>query len=420
MTLSKKVKKKSKIINYKNKCRVCKNSNLIKILDLGKLPLAGNFVEKKNINRKEEKFKLNVHYCSNCKLVQVKDFIDPEYLFKQYNYSSSSIRSLKEHFIKYAQKIKNFYRDKKKIKLLEFGSNDGVLLKEFKKNKNFFCLGVEPSKNISKIAKKKGLEIVNDYFNPKVAKKIYKKFGKFDYITGSNVFAHIDDVHSVVKASKILLNKDGRFVVEIHYLDDLIKFNQYDFFYHEHLNYYTINSLKHLGKINGFELISVEKIPIHAGSIRVTFQFLNNKNSIKINKFLNYEKKINIKYLKRFKKNVFHQKETIIKILNNLVRYKKKIIGFGAAGRGTTFLNFCSIDKKYIDYIIDSSPLRVGKFMPGVKIPIYDINYLKKHHKEVDYILIIAWSYKDKIIKEIKKINKNIKFIIPFPLPKII
>ena len=128
-------------------------------MNLGKLPLAGNFVEKKDINKKEKKFQLNIHYCDNYKLVQVKDFIDPEYLFKKYNYSSSRIHSLNEHFIKYAKKIKNYYKNKKKIKLLEFGSNDGVLLKEFKKNKNFFCLGVEPSKNISKIAKKKVLKL---------------------------------------------------------------------------------------------------------------------------------------------------------------------------------------------------------------------------------------------------------------------
>ena len=135
---------------------------------------------------------------------------------------------------------------------------------------------------------------------------------------------------------------------------------------------------------------------------------------------MNSEKKINIDYLSKFKKNIFNQKKEIIKILKRLITYNKKIIGFGAPGRGTTFLNFCSINNNYLNYIVDSSPLRAGKLMPGVKVPIYHTDHLVKNHKEVDYILIIAWSYKDQIIKQVRKINKNIKFIIPFPKPKII
>jgi ubiquinone/menaquinone biosynthesis C-methylase UbiE len=419
MLLSRKSKKKQRIIHYRYSCRICKNPNLIKILDLGKLPLAGSFVKKKDKNKIEIKIQLDIHYCDKCKLIQVKNFVDPQYLFQKYNYSSSQIFSLNEHFKNYARTIKKFYKNKK-TKLLEFGSNDGVLLKEFKKEKNFFCLGVEPSKNIFKIAKKKGLRVINNYFNVEVAKKIRKKFGTFDYITGSNVFAHIDDIHSVVEASKILLNKEGKLVVEIHYLDDLIKLNQYDFFYHEHLNYYTINSLKVLGELHGLILTNFEKISIHAGSIRVEFQFSNNGMSKKLKNILNSEKKINIDYLSKFKKNIFNQKKEIIKILKRLITYNKKIIGFGAPGRGTTFLNFCSINNNYLNYIVDSSPLRAGKLMPGIKVPIYHTDYLVKNHKEVDYILIIAWSYKDQIIKQVRKINKNIKFIIPFPKPKII
>ena len=411
---------KKKLVNYRSDCRVCGNKNIKKIFSLGKMPLAGNFVKKNELKKKEIKVMLPLHFCEACKLVQVKNSINPEILFNQYNYSSSKILSLNNHFVIYAKRIVEKFK-KKNVKLLEFGCNDGVLLKEFKKYKNFFCLGVDPSNNISNLAKKNGVKIINQYFNKNTANKILSKYKKFDYITGSNVFAHIDDIHSVVEASKILLKKDGILVIEVHYLIDLIKLNQYDFFYHEHLNYYTINSLKHLFRLYGLSIKKVEKISLHGGSLRVTIKNSNkNKPSKSLKKLLNFEKKVNLQYFQNFEKKIFKQKKNIINVLDKLILSNKKVIGFGASGRGTTFLNYCGINKRYIEYIVDSSPLRAGKYMPGLKIPIYNINYLKKNSRNIDYVLIIAWNYKDSIIRQVRKINKKIKFIIPFPKPTIL
>ncbi len=411
-----------KLVNFRSDCRVCKSRDLNEIIDLGSMPLAGNFVKKRDLKKKEIRVPLKIYYCKKCKLVQVKDSINPQILFSAYNYSSSPIPNLNEHFVSYAKQIKKKFRNKKKVKILEFGCNDGVLLKEFKKDEKFFCLGVEPSKNISQLAKKKGLRIINKYFDNKTAYKILRKFDKFDLITGSNVFAHINDIHSVVEASNILLKDKGSLVIEVHYLLDLINLNQYDFFYHEHLNYYTISSLHYLFNQYNLKIKKIENIKIHGGSIRVTVQKTENKKYIysKMKKMLLNEKKLDLKYFKNFEKNIFKQKNEIMEILEKLRFSKKKIIGFGASGRGTTFLNFCKIKKKYIEYIIDGSPLRAGKFMPGLKIPIKNMEYLKKKSKDIDYILIIAWNYKKSIIKQVKKINKKIKFIVPFPSPKII
>ena len=411
-----------KLIKFRSDCRVCNNKHINTILNLGVMPLAGNFVKKTDLNKKEIKVPLKLHYCKKCKLVQVKDSINPEILFSAYNYSSSPIPALNKHFISYAKDIKKKFKNKKDVKLLEFGCNDGILLKQFKTTKNIFCLGVEPSKNISKLAKKKGIKIINEYFNKKNAIKILNKYDKFDLITGSNVFAHIDDIHSVVEASKILLKEKGNLIIEVHYLLDLIKLNQYDFFYHEHLNYYTIYSLKYLFNLYDFEIIKIENIKVHGGSIRVTLQKKGKKpiKYLKLLKMIKNEKNLNLNYFKKFKKKINKQKSDIIKILDELILRNKKIIGFGASGRGTTFLNFCKIKKKYINYIIDGSPLRAGKFMPGLKIPIKNLDYLKKNADNIDYVLIIAWNYKKSIIEQVKKINKKIKFIIPFPSPKII
>ena len=413
----------SKLINKRSDCRICGNKNIKKIIDLGIMPLAGNFIEKKNLKKKEFKIPLDLYYCSKCKLVQIRDTVKPKVLFKKYNYSSSTIPVLNQHFLNYSKEIIKNYKKKNNFKILEFGCNDGILLSKLFKLKNFFCLGVDPSKNIVKLAKKKSIKVYNDYFNTSSANRILKKYDKFDYITASNVFAHIDDIHSVIKASKILLKDDGYLVVEVHYLLNLLNLNQYDFFYHEHVNYYSIYSLKYLFEMHNFEIKKIKQTNMHGGSLRVYLKkkknYFKNKN-LNIEKLIKNEKKLNLSFFKKFNKKIYDQKNEISKILKNIKKQNKKIIGFGASGRGTTFLNFCKIDKKYIDIILDSSPFRAGKYMPGIKIPIKNLNFFKKNYINYDYVLIIAWNYQASIIKQVKGIKNNIKFIIPFPKPKIL
>ena len=170
---------------------------------------------------------------------------------------------MNKHFLNYSKEIIKNHKKKKNFKILEFGCNDGILLSKLFKIKNFFCLGVDPSKNIVKLAKKKSIKVYNDYFNKYSANKILNKYDKFDYITASNVFAHIDDIHSVIKASKILLKDDGYLVVEVHYLLNLLNLNQYDFFYHEHVNYYSIYSLKYLFEMHNFEIKKIKQTNMH-------------------------------------------------------------------------------------------------------------------------------------------------------------
>lgn len=417
------MKKYNNLIIKRSDCRICKSKDIKKVVDLGLMPLAGNFVEYKDKSKNEAKFPLDLYFCSNCKLVQVKDTIKPDFLFKKYNYSSSTIKALNEHFNEYSIEIRKKYKNKKKFKILEFGCNDGVLLSKLVKYKNFTCVGVDPSKNISNIAKKKSINIVNDYFNVKTANSILKKFDKFDYITASNVFAHIDDIHSVINASKILLKDNGVLVIEVHYLMKLLNLNQYDFFYHEHVNYYSILSIKKLFKIHNFEIEKIKKTKMHGGSLRVFLKkkkFYKKIQKIRIKKSLKFESKINYSFFKKFNKNILNQKKAINQILSNLKNNNKNIIGYGASGRGTTFLNYCNINNKTIRVIIDDSPFRAGKIMPGVKIPIKNFNYLKKNSKKIDFILIIAWNYKSSIINKVRKVNNNVKFIIPFPKPIII
>jgi len=415
------LKNTKKILIKRNDCRVCGNKNIIKIFNFGNMPMAGGFLKKNQVKKKELKVPLIIYFCKKCLLLQVKDSINYKILFNNYKYSSSTIPDLNKHFYNYFTKIKKIFKIRKKVKILEFGSNDGVLLKNFRKEKKFFCLGVDPAKNISNFASKKNINTFVGLFNSTNAIKIKKKYEQFDFITGSNVFAHINDIHSVVDASKMLLKKDGMFATEVHYLPNLIKLNQYDFIYHEHLNYYTITSLVKLFEIHKMNLFDFEFIPTHGGSVRVFVSLDEKKKKSKIlKKILKLKKKINIRYLDKFKNKVIKQKRLMINVLNDITKDKKKVVGYGASGRGTILLNFCKIKRNKLKYIIDDSPFRYNKFMPGVKIPIYDFKYFKNDLENVKYVLIVAWNYKDSIIKKIKKISKNVKFIIPFPFPKIL
>ncbi len=412
------------IILHRNNCRGCFSKNLRCFLDLGSMPLAGGFLKKDQI-KKEVKIPLRVYFCNNCGLVQILDVADPTVLFKNYFYISSVIKSLSEHFKEYSQFLKNNYLKKDGAQLLEFGSNDGVLLLYFQNNKKIKTIGIDPSVNVSKLAKKKGLNVIVDYFNQHSAEKIKRKYGLMDVVTGSNVFAHVDEIHEIMKAAKLLLKKNGVFIVEVHYLLDLLKKFQYDTIYHEHLCYYSVYALRNIFELEDLKIVDVIRLPMHGGGIRVIAAKKNSnlKVSRNVKKLINLELKNGLNKFTTFKKfqsNTIAHKEKLRKLLLKIKKQKKSIIGYGAPGRGTILLNYCEIDSKILDYIVDLSPLRAGMLMPGVHVPIYHPEKSRKNPP--DYFLVLAWNYIDSILKQEEgKLKKTgTKFIIPFPKIKII
>jgi len=406
------------IISHRNNCRGCYSKNLKCFFDLGMMPLAGGFLKKSQI-ASEVKIRLKVYFCKNCGLVQILDVVDPTVLFKNYFYISSVIKSLSEHFKEYSQFLKKKYLRKNGSKLLEFGSNDGVLLQYFKDNKKIKTIGIDPSVNVSKIAKKKGLNVIVDYFTQKSALKIKQKYGAMDVVTGSNVFAHVDDIHEIMKAAKILLKENGVFIIEVHYLLDLRKKFQYDTIYHEHLCYYSVFALKNIFKLEDLKIIDIYRLSMHGGGIRVVAakESSSHKISNKVEKIIANELKNGLNKFSTFKKfasKANGHKNALKEILIKIKNKNKNIIGYGAAGRGTTLLNYCQIDTKILEYIVDLSPLRAGMLMPGVHVPIYHPEKSRKNPP--DYFLVLAWNYIDSILKQEKKLkNRGVKFIIPFP-----
>ncbi len=403
------------LIKHRNTCRGCGGKNLTLFLDLGNVPLAGGFLTSEEIAA-EKKFPLKVYYCQDCGLAQVIDVVDPSVLFKEYFYVSSVIKSLSSHFQKYAEYLTEKYLTKKNSKILEFGCNDGVLLQYFKDHENIRAFGVDPSENVTEIAKNKGLEVYTSYFDKNIAESLRKKIGKVDVVTGSNVFAHVDDIQEIIEAAKIILKTEGVFIVEVHYLKDLVRRTQYDTTYHEHLSYYSVTALQNIFKRAGMRLIDVVHLDMHGGGLRAVAVKKSSKRpvSVSVSSFIEDEKSINLESLLKFGEDCKKHKVSLLNLLKKLKKEGSTIVGYGAPGRGAILLNYCQINENFLDYIVDVSPLRAGKLMPGVHIPIYGLEKARKNPP--DYFLVLAWNYYDSIREQEKDlISKGVKFILPLP-----
>lgn len=381
--------------------------------------MAGAFLKKEDFPG-EKYFPLEIYFCSDCKLVQQLYLIDPEVLYKEYFYLSSATQTAVNHFRQYAKDM-NEYLPKGSF-IVEMGSNDGVLLAPLKES-GFEVLGVEPAGNISAIAAQKGLETINDFFNSRTAQSIKEKHGQADAILANNVFAHIDDVDEIIRSIKILLKSSGIFVFEVHYLLDLIEKLQYDTIYHEHFSYYSVTALINYFKKFDMEVFDVKKLPVHAGSIRV---YVRNKSNKEISKNVHdaVEEELRagldrVETYLDFAKKVAEHKTALRKLLADIKHQGGTIAGYGAPGRGNTMLNYCEIGTDMLDYCVDESPLRQGRYIPGVHIPIF--SPAKMREKMPTHSLMLAWSYKDEILKrESELVRKGCKFIIPLPEIEII
>lgn len=412
-------------MNYKKlkKCRLC-NSNKLKIfIDFHKMPLAGAFLSKAEI-KKEFKYPMAMQFCNNCSNVQVDTVIPLNVLFKKYFYFSSNIKTLIEHFGDLSQLVQNKFLKKKKSTVLEIGCNDGVFLNHLVKNKNIKCIGVDPAQNVVKRIKNKKISVYNEAFNFNLAKKIKSKVSSVNLIVSSFSFGHIDDMNSVAKGINLLLEKNGIFIFEIYYLGTVIKGLQYDMMYHEHMTYYTIKALTKFLKNYDLRIFNIEKIKLRSGSLRFYCCRLKNKipNSKNVEKFIYNENKNKfnqLSLLKDYKMKIDKTKKDILKQLQHIKSQGKKIYGYGASGRGTIIMNYCNIDGKFLDYVIDDAPAKKNKYTPGTHVKILSWEDLKKVGYP-DYFVLFAWPFLNEIFKKRSEYIKNGgKFIIPLPEVKI-
>lgn len=391
----------------------------INFLNLGTQPLANNYLDKSQINKKESKYKLIVCFDKVSKLVSIRNTFSSKKMFNdKYPYRSSMSKTMINSFKKLSKKIIKKFKPKK---ILEIGSNDGAFIKNFDKK---MTIGIEPCSNVEKITKKLNYNTYSKYWSIDTAKKILLRHGNVDLIYAANTISHIENLNEVFKAINILLNQKGILIIEDPSLIECLKNNTYDQFYNEHIYVFSAIALSNILKKHQLEIFKIEKLSIHGGSNRYFIKKKN--NNIRIDKSYNYHLNKEIKFgltkittYNKFAQRVKKSKIELIKILKKIKKKNEKIIGYGATAKSTTILNYCKIDKKIIDYFVDTTKDKQNKLMPGTKIPIY--KYKGKIEKKTKFIFLGAWNFKKEIFNKEKKFIKNGgKFIIHTPTPRII
>ena len=394
-------------------CAGCDESNFLNVLSLGEVPLAGVFPLKEELEN-ESKYPLNLLFCKKCSLVQTDSFIEPQILFEDYRYLSSV--GLSNHFKELAYSLDEKYEDIEGWNILEIGCNDGVLLEPLSQL-GANVEGVDPAKNIVKLAIDKGLNVYEEYFNDETfGGEEFKD--KYDLVLSNNTFAHIPDIQSVVRGVKHVLRPEGDFVFEVHYLQSLIDGKQWDNIYHEHIFYHSITGLNNLFNKYDMTLINFEEIPIHSGSIRVTVANRNTDAvSQKVLDRIKLESKTvaNVDYLRSYGEDVRNH----ITNFNNTIEELKEnytIAGYGASGRANMFCNLTHLNSDIVKFIVDESPERCGRYIANTDISIVDVETLK--NSDVDLLIIFAWNYSKMIIEKTQ--FRKFKYLVAFPTVQIV
>ncbi|MBM3403200.1 MAG: class I SAM-dependent methyltransferase [Bacteroidetes bacterium] len=401
------------------KCRHCNNNLTHVFCDLQTCPPSNAMVKLDNVNSPEIYYPLKVFVCEKCWLVQVDEIEKAENIFNdEYTYFSSYSSSWLAHAKNYVDEMTERFRYNPDSMVIEIASNDGYLLQYFKE-KNIPVLGIEPTANTASLAKNKGIESIVDYFGSKLASE--KLLAKADLILGNNVLAHVPDINDFVKGVKLALKANGVNTFEFPHICNLVQHNQFDTIYHEHFSYLSFTALKSVFEKQGLEFFDVQELPTHGGSLRI---FAKHKEDTSkevlpsVANMLKLEKDLGVntsKYYQGFQEKVEKIKFDFLHFLIQSKKEDKKVVGYGAAAKGNTLLNFCGIKgADLISFVIDASPFKQGKFLPGSRIPVLAESSLKEYCP--DYIIIFPWNLKTEISQQLNYVRDwGARFVIAIP-----
>jgi 2-polyprenyl-3-methyl-5-hydroxy-6-metoxy-1,4-benzoquinol methylase len=401
-------------------CRFCNNILTFKFIDLVNSPPSNSFLSEEQLNEPEIFYPLKLYVCNKCFLVQIDEYKKSNEIFNnQYAYFSSYSKSWVEHARVYSEMVIKRFNINKESHVVEIASNDGYLLQHFLEKK-IPCTGIEPTSNTAAVARDKGIHVIEDYFGVLLAKKLSEENKKADLIIGNNVLAHVPDVNDFVKGLKILLKENGIITMEFPHIMQLIEKNQFDTIYHEHFSYFSFITVKNIFESHELEIFDVEEIETHGGSLRIYAKHkldISKDISKSIKELIDKEKSMEMNSINYYQN--FQNKANKVKynLLNFLIQQKllgKKVAAYGAAAKGNTLLNYCGIKPDLVDFVVDLSPHKQGKYLPCSHIPIKKESFLKEERP--DYVLILPWNIKEEIIQQLEYIKEwNGKFVIPIP-----
>jgi hypothetical protein len=405
-------------------CRFCGTGLSSTFVDLGMSPPCQTHIEPEQLNHMERFYPLHAWVCSECFLVQLEEYVSPDEIFSDYAYFSSYSDSWVEHARAYAEGMMKRFGLAGKSKVMEIASNDGYLLQHFVKA-GVPCLGIEPAVNVARAAVAKGIPTVAKFFGRKTASEVAAEHGKPDLLLGNNVLAHVPDINDFVGGMKLLLKEAGVITMEFPHLQRLMEENQFDTIYHEHFSYLSFTTVRGIFRHHGLELFDVEELPTHGGSIRIFGRHDTDASkpvSGRVEEMLARERERGLQKLStyaHFQEQVRETKRALLEFLIDAKRAGKKIVGYGAPGKGNTLLNYCGIRQDFLDFTVDRSPHKQGRFTPGTHIPIFDPSALRD--AKPDFILILPWNLKDEIVAQHSYVAEwGGRFVVPIPTVRVL
>lgn len=399
-------------------CRLCGSKNLAEFLDLGHHPPSNGFLTRKALQEPETHYPLNVLVCNDCGLSQLGYLVPRRVLFgPDYPYDSSTSRTFRNHFQDMAKLVTSGLQLKQDSLAIDIGSNVGVLLGGFKDH-GLRVLGIEPADNMAAKANEQGIETLNDFFSASLAQSVASSHGKASVITGTNVFAHIDDLVDVVDGVRSLLAPGGAFVMEMQYFLDMVTHMEYDQIYHEHYSYMTVRPLTQFFQRNGMEVFDVQHVSTHGGSIRVFAGFpKEHPVSSTVKEFIGREEDAGIfkrEALLGFAGRVAESRSNLLDYLGGLKAEGKSLVGMCAPAKANTILNYCKISTNILDYLTDNSPSKIDLYSPGMHIPVVSESRLLTDQPA--YGVLLAWNIKDEMIAKFSDYRKlGGQIVVPIP-----
>ena len=391
------------------KCRFCQSSDIQLVLPLSPSPLCDQYLSEKKF---QEVFPLDLYLCRKCGLSQIKCIVDPEYIYKDYIYLTTSSSGLVKHFEKYVDDVIARIGEKNISSVLDIGSNDGTLLKFFK-DKGLSVLGVEPANEIATVANLSGIDTIADYFNKDTASQIKDKYGLFDLVTINNLFANIDNVDEFLEPIKSVLSKNGIVIIESAYLGNMIENTMFDFIYHEHLSCISILPLEIFFQKHNMKLVDIQPVSTKGGSMR--YYFTRNTSNVEKNENVDFYRNIEMNRKLNTKKTFDELNKKIVERRNELLSYllknsEKNIIGYGASATSTTFIYHLGISG-FLKALVDENPGKIGTYSPGLQLEVFDSDYI--YNNNIDIVLLVAWRYADLIMKQHSDFQGD--FVVPLP-----